>query len=126
MIEPIFGGKSAIEVMAVLLDSKDRKGYDLVKNYWTAQWPATSKDNVSRDNTWKKVLNDGVIAETKAAEIKPAVDAKRLQAPAAVPASGIEVGFVPGASTWDGRFANNAWMQEAPIPSPSWCGATSR
>ena len=40
MIEPIFGGKSAIEVMAVLLDSKDRKGYDLVKNYWTSQWPA--------------------------------------------------------------------------------------
>ena len=43
MIEPIFGGKSAIEVMAVLLDSKDRKGYDLVKNYWTSQWPARQR-----------------------------------------------------------------------------------
>ena len=115
MIEPIFGGKSAIEVMAVLLDSKDRKGYDLVKNYWTSQWPAAT-----RDNTWKKALNDGVLAETKAAEIKLTVDGKRLQPPAAVASSsgsgGIEVGFVPSASTWDGRFANNAWMQEAPDP----------
>ena len=30
--------------------------------------------------------------------------------------SAIEVSFVPGASTWDGRFANNGWMQEAPDP----------
>jgi molybdopterin-containing oxidoreductase family iron-sulfur binding subunit len=116
MIEPIFGGKSAIEVMAVLLDSKDRKGYDLVKNYWASQWPATSKDNVSRDNAWKKALNDGVLAGTKAAEIKPTVDGKRLHPSPAVVANGIEVGFVPSATTWDGRFANNAWMQEAPDP----------
>jgi molybdopterin-containing oxidoreductase family iron-sulfur binding subunit len=30
--------------------------------------------------------------------------------------SGIEVAFVPSASAWDGRFANNGWMQEAPDP----------
>ena len=111
MIEPIFGGKSAIEVMAVLLDSKDRKGLDLVKNYWTSQWPAAT-----RDNTWKKTLNDGVIAGTQAAEIKPTVDSKRIQAAPAAAPSGIEVGFVPSAATFDGRFANNAWMQEAPDP----------
>jgi MoCo/4Fe-4S cofactor protein with predicted Tat translocation signal len=116
MIEPIFGGRSAIEVMAMLLDSKDRKGYDLVKNYWTSQWPATSKDNASRDNTWKKTLNDGVIAGTQAPEVKPTVDSKRIQAVPAPAASGIEVGFVPSASTWDGRFANNAWMQEIAEP----------
>ena len=116
MIEPIFGGKSPIEVMAILLDSKDRKGYDLVKNYWTSQWPATSKDNATRDNTWKKTLNDGVIAGTQAPEVRPTVDSKRIQAAPAPAASGIEVGFVPSASAWDGRFANNAWMQEIAEP----------
>jgi MoCo/4Fe-4S cofactor protein with predicted Tat translocation signal len=116
MIEPIFGGKSAIELMAVLLDSKERKGLDLVKNFWTSQWPATSKDNVTRENAWRKTLNDGVIAGTQAPEVKPTVDSKRIQAAPAPAASGIEVGFVPSATTWDGRFANNAWMQEAPDP----------
>jgi len=111
MIEPIFGGKGAIEVMAVLLDSKDRKGLDLVKNYWTAQWPAAT-----RENTWRKTLNDGVIAGMQAAEVKVSVDSKRIQAAPAPAASGIEVGFIPSATTWDGRFANNAWMQEAPDP----------
>ncbi|MCU1338522.1 MAG: quinol:cytochrome c oxidoreductase iron-sulfur protein precursor [Bryobacterales bacterium] len=110
MIEPIFGGKSAIEVMALLLDSKDRKGHDLVKNFWTVQWPATSKEN-----TWRKALNDGVIAGSAAVEVKPTVG--KIQAPApAAPGGGIEVGFVPSATAWDGRFANNAWMQEAPDP----------
>ena len=110
MIEPIFGGKSAIEVMAILLGSKDRKGYDLVKNYWTGQWAAATKEN-----TWKKALNDGVVAGTQAAEIKATVG--KIQPPPAAPAaSGIEVGFVAGAATFDGRFANNAWMQEAPDP----------
>ena len=111
MIEPIFGGKGAIEVMAVLLDSKDRKGLDLVKNFWTSQWPAAT-----RENTWRKTLNDGVIAGTQAAEVKVSVDSKRIQAAPAPAASGIEVGFIPSATTWDGRFANNAWMQEAPDP----------
>ncbi len=111
MIEPIFGGKSAIEVMAVLLDSKDRKGLDLVKNFWAATWPAATKEN-----TWRKTLNDGVIAGTQVAEVKVSVDSKRIQAAPAPAASGIEVGFVPSATTWDGRFANNAWMQEAPDP----------
>jgi len=111
MIEPIFGGKSSIEVMALLLDSKDRKGYDLVKNYWASQWPAATKDT-----TWKKALNDGVLAGTQAVEVKPTVDAKKIQAAPVSAGSGIEVGFVPSATTWDGRFANNAWMQEAPDP----------
>ena len=95
MIEPIFGGRSAIEVMAVLLDSKDKKGYDLVKNFWTGQSSAAT-----RDSAWKKALNDGVVAGTAAAEVKPTVDSKKIQAaiaPAAA-ASGIEVGFIPARS----------------------------
>ena len=48
------------------------------------------------------------------------VDAKKLAtALAAEPkaaAGGIEVGFYPSSATWDGRFANNGWLQEAPDP----------
>ena len=51
---------------------------------------------------------------------KVSVDAKKIAAAiAAEPktaGNGLEVAFVPSSSSWDGRFANNGWMQEAPDP----------
>ncbi len=93
-----------------------RKRYDIVKNFWTAQWPAKE-----REKTWRKALHDGMVAGAKPVEAaKTSVDAKKLAAAiAAEPKAstdGIEVAFVPSAATWDGRFANNGWMQEAPDP----------
>ncbi len=116
MIAPLFGGRTLAEVLALVAGSDVTKAHDIVKNYWTAQWPAAA-----RDLTWKKALNDGVIAEAKPAEaVKPVADAKKIAAAfAAEPkpvAGGIEVAFVPSAQMWDGRFANNPWMQEAPDP----------
>ena len=34
----------------------------------------------------------------------------------ATPSSGIEIGFYPSSAAWDGRFANNGWLQELPDP----------
>ncbi len=73
------------------------------------------------EKIWRKALHDGIIAGAKPVEAaKASVDAKKLAAAiAAEPKAstdGIEVAFVASAATWDGRFANNAWMQEAPDP----------
>jgi molybdopterin-containing oxidoreductase family iron-sulfur binding subunit len=115
MIEPLFGGRSAIEVLALILDAKDKKGLDLVRNYWKSQWPAASAENI-----WRKVLNDGVVPAAKAAEVRPTMDVAKVRAAAAAAPNastgGLEVAFVPSASTWDGRYANNAWLQEIADP----------
>ncbi|HUS05265.1 MAG TPA: 4Fe-4S dicluster domain-containing protein, partial [Bryobacteraceae bacterium] len=37
-------------------------------------------------------------------------------APAASQSDGLEIVFRPDASVWDGRFANNGWLQELPKP----------
>ncbi len=114
MIEPLYGGRSAIEVMAVLLGMEQKKGYDIVKNYWTSQWPVGDR---SRENTWRAALNNGVLPGTALAEVRPALNAAAIQGAAAAGApNGIEVAFVPSAATWDGRWANNAWLQETPDP----------
>jgi molybdopterin-containing oxidoreductase family iron-sulfur binding subunit len=115
MIAPLFGGRTAAEVLSGLTGSP-MTAHDIVKNYWTAQWPAAA-----REEKWKKSLNDGVVADSKASEpVKVTADAKKIAAAVAAEtkpaAGGIEVAFVPGASTFDGRFANNPWMQEAPNP----------
>jgi MoCo/4Fe-4S cofactor protein with predicted Tat translocation signal len=116
LISPLYGGKTAAEIVALLIDSKDKKAYDIVKNYWQEQWPAKDKDAA-----WNKALNDGIVAGPKPAEAaKVSVDSKKLAgaagAEAKTSANGIEVAFYPSASAWDGRFANNGWMQEAPDP----------
>ncbi len=114
MISPIYGGRSPIELVAQVIGNKDLKGHDIVKNFWMPQFSG------DKENAWRKALNDGVVAAAKTAEpIKVTADAKKIAAAiAAEPkaADGLEVAFYPSASTWDGRFANNGWLQETPEP----------
>jgi molybdopterin-containing oxidoreductase family iron-sulfur binding subunit len=116
LISPLYDGKTAAEIVALVIDAKDKKAYDIVKNYWQGQLPAKEQEAA-----WRKALNDGVVASAKPAEAaKVTVDAKKLAgsagAEAKSSAAGMEVAFYPSASAWDGRFANNGWMQEAPDP----------
>lgn len=114
LIAPLYGGKSALELAAVIAGAEKTKGHDLVKSYWSAQWGAEA------EKRWKKSLFDGFIEGTKMETVNPAVTAAAsfAQAQAAIqaPGQGIEVTFHPSASAYDGRFANNAWMHEAPDP----------
>ena len=42
MIEPLFGGRTAAEVVAAITGYKDQRGYDIVRSFWMAQM-ATSR-----------------------------------------------------------------------------------
>ena len=107
LIEPIFKTKSAIEVVSLVL-GVPTSAYEQVK--------ANAK---LADAAWRQALHDGLIAGSQPAAVKPALNAKAVEsalasAPKAAP--GMEVVFAPSASTFDGRYANNAWLQEAPEP----------
>ncbi len=101
MIEPLYGGKTAAEVATL------GKAYDLVRNTWL---PAL------KEQGWREALLSGVVPGTRYAEVKAAVDVKRIAAtPMIKPAGqGLEIAFYPSSSMYDGRFANNGWMQETP------------
>jgi molybdopterin-containing oxidoreductase family iron-sulfur binding subunit len=133
MILPIFGGRTASEIVALISGSKDVKAHDIVKNYWLSRWPEKAgpekaasekgKDTSSREYLWRKSLNDGIVVGlnlTPAEPVKLIADARKIAAAAAAepkPVSGgIEIGFVPSSQAWDGRYANNGWMQECPDP----------
>jgi MoCo/4Fe-4S cofactor protein with predicted Tat translocation signal len=113
LIQPLYEGKSALEVIA-LLTGNPVKAYDFVKGYWIAQWGAGA------DKKWRQALYDGFVEGSAAEPLKPAADLRKVLADvesALQPgAPGIEVVFRPDYSVWDGRFANNAWMQECPDP----------
>ncbi len=115
MIEPLFGGKSALEIVALVIGNKETKGHDIVKKYWTDQFTG------NKEQVWRKALHDGVVSSSKTVSPdKVTPDTKKIAAAlAAEPraaASAMEVSFYPSASSWDGRYANNGWLQETPDP----------
>ncbi len=113
LIQPLYGGRNALEVLALVSGYKDRRGYDIVRNSWIAKWPAATAEQ-----SWRRCLHDGIVPETAYQPASPAPERTRIAAALAAcrPVNGIEVAFYPSGSTWDGRFANNGWLQEAPDP----------
>ena len=115
LILPLFGGRSAIEVLGLMVADKDRPGYDIVRETWK---PILGEGD--SDKKWNRVLHDGVFAGSELPEVTPAANAGAVaaltSANAAAPAGGLEVVFVPSPWLHDGRFANDGWLQELPDP----------
>jgi molybdopterin-containing oxidoreductase family iron-sulfur binding subunit len=115
LIAPLFNGYTDAEVVSLLL-GKGERAYDLVRATWMPRLA------LGGEKAWRKALHEGVIAnvegfpfaaENVAVNAGAVASAARALAPAA---SGMEVTFAPDPHAWDGRFANNAWLQEWPDP----------
>jgi MoCo/4Fe-4S cofactor protein with predicted Tat translocation signal len=179
LIAPLYEGRSASEVVATFTSQPDRKGYSIVKEYWTrafaggGPWTIRSSDGQpfkSADAFWRRAVHDGFISGTAIADGGPGTPFVAAAAPAAVAATaaaaaaaaggtrttaaaptatpappvvtpappvvtpppptqpaplpsapagsqgGLELIFRPDPTVWDGRFANNGWLQELPKP----------
>ena len=81
-----------------------------------AQFAAAPTPALSEfDKAWRKWLHDGIIPNTAFAPKTVSVRGSVPGQPAAR-AEGLEIVFRPDPSIYDGRFANNAWLQELPKP----------
>jgi molybdopterin-containing oxidoreductase family iron-sulfur binding subunit len=112
LIAPIYDTRSAHEVLAALTDNPDLSGYQVVRQFWQIQRPGEDFEQF-----WEQSLHDGIIAGgLTTAAAKTAAAAPPAQ-PSPSPQSGeLEIVFRPDPCVWDGRFANNAWLQELPKP----------
>ena len=124
LILPLFGGRTSVEVLGLIVADKDRPGYDIVRDTWK---PILGEAEF--DKKWNRVLHDGLLAGSELAEVAPGVKPDAVAAlgllraegasagqAAAGSASGLEIVFVPSPSLHDGRFANDGWLQELPDP----------
>ncbi len=57
MIDPLYGGKSAHEIIQSLLDEPDLSAYEVVRNTWSAAHPGGDQEFA-----WRKVLHDGFVS----------------------------------------------------------------
>jgi len=140
LIAPLYDGRTAIEVLAAFIDAQGGKSaHDLVRDYWTrahagqvAGWTITDPTGQpfkSADSMWRHVLHDGWVpgtgaqgsqgegrGSTPAAVAAPGAAAPRTADNATPATGGLEIIFRPDPTIWDGRFANNGWLQELPKP----------
>ena len=119
LIAPLYDGRSAIEILALASASESTSGYDLVRE--------NLLDSVSVsdfEGFWRRALHDGTVAGTAWDVVQPrfnpgrlavAVDGLRALLDAGLPSAGRpEVVLTADSRVWDGRFANNGWLQELP------------
>ncbi len=111
MIEPLYHSKSEYELMAALLGQPDATGHDIVKGYWQENAPAGT-DNF--DKFWRVALNRGYVENSQMPEKTVTATIATVARPVNVYSDQMEIVFRPSASVWDGRFANNGWLQEVP------------
>jgi MoCo/4Fe-4S cofactor protein with predicted Tat translocation signal len=112
LIAPLYGGKSEQDFLALLNGQSEKPSHDIVHDFWQAQRP-----NVARfDAYWEKTLHDGVVADTTFPPQKVSLNGAIGQQPPSALSQGLEIVFRPDPTIWDGRFANNGWLQELPKP----------
>jgi molybdopterin-containing oxidoreductase family iron-sulfur binding subunit len=127
MIAPLRNGRSPIEVLSMILSTVDKspmpRPEELVRK--------TFRDKIAGDSgaSWEQVVRDGLLPqsrwplETLSAPVGPTLT--ETDVVAAEKNDSLEVIFRRSRSVYDGRFANNGWLQELPDPVTklTWGGA---
>jgi molybdopterin-containing oxidoreductase family iron-sulfur binding subunit len=115
LIAPLYGGKSAHDFIAAMMGQSGRSGYEIVRDYWRRQ--SRGKDF---ESFWRKSLHDGVIEGTAfpAKTLKVSGSKFQVSSDRRTPESqnSLEIIFRPDPTIFDGRYANNGWLQELPKP----------
>ena len=112
LIAPLYGGRSAHELLAFLMGQTTSNDYQAVRDFWTKSRPQADAEAL-----WEQALHRGAL-EGSELPVRPAsIRSDFLHAPAPVPDNNeLDLVFAPDPTVWDGRFANNAWLQELPKP----------
>jgi len=122
LIAPLYHTRSAFEVLAAFTDKPGVTAYDNLRDRLKAAAGAGDPEKF-----WRKTLNDGVVANSAYAPISVAAKFNPASLPAAKPVSDAQIEFIfrPDPNVYDGRYANNGWLQELarPVSKLTWDNA---
>lgn len=121
LILPMFEGRSSIQFLAMLAGEPLTDGFDIVRTT-EAELSGSKDQSAGFSPRWRSLLHDGFVKNSGWAMESPRVDGSKISRGAEVTAEGLQKGsdatavFASDYSVYDGRFANNGWMQELPDP----------
>jgi molybdopterin-containing oxidoreductase family iron-sulfur binding subunit len=111
LIIPLYEGKTAHEMLAALLGNTTATSLQIVQNFWREQY---NGDNFQL--FWRAALAEGLVPDTAAPLADVSLQPQTWQEAAPPEADALTLAFLPDPTIWDGRYANNAWLQELPKP----------
>lgn len=116
MILPLYGGVSELELLHVLGGGEFAQG-EFSPAMGEVKTTFAGMTGKSDDQAWMDALMSGFVEGTsfEAASLEVSAPAP-VYLPEAPSAKKLEVVFSTDASVFDGRFIDNAWLQEAPDP----------
>jgi molybdopterin-containing oxidoreductase family iron-sulfur binding subunit len=124
LIAPLYSGRTAHELLAACTETPESAGLEIVREHWR-QWWKEKKRSGSFDEFWRQALQEGVVADTafthrdlapKSGWRERGAKTKRGEPGASATGGKLEIVFRPDPTLFDGRFANNGWLQELPKP----------
>ncbi len=120
LIKPLFGGKTVAEVLSLLADDKPRTAYDITRDSFArgAGWGAAAPAEDPRfEKKWRRFIHDGILQGSASRGEPLALAGAPItppQAPGFLDAGNLELSIHHDQSVYDGRFCDNAWLQELP------------
>ena len=110
LISPLYGGKSAHDILTAFTETPEKSGYQIVRDYWNGK-----HSGADFDTWWRRSVHDGFIKDSTVAAVNATAKMPAAQ-PTPAGGSGYEVSFHFDPYIADGRYANNAWLMELPRP----------
>jgi molybdopterin-containing oxidoreductase family iron-sulfur binding subunit len=111
LVRPFYDVRSPHAVLENIQGRLEVSDHDLVAETWRAAW------GDDFDARWREALRRGFVEASAPAEIRPEPVAAVAAPPAvAAPETGVTALFRPDPCVWDGRYADNPWLQELPKP----------
>jgi molybdopterin-containing oxidoreductase family iron-sulfur binding subunit len=117
LVAPLFHGRSAYAVLQAMRGKRIQRDHARVRAYWRKHYPKHVKQGESFESFWKRSIQRGLIensaASPKTAQLRSnfAAHLPTWSPPNRKP---LYLQFRPDDATWDGRYANSAWLQELP------------
>ncbi|UPG73040.1 4Fe-4S dicluster domain-containing protein [Roseomonas gilardii subsp. gilardii] len=110
LIKPLHDTVSPVQALAALLGRLGSDPQAELRATWQGVVP-----EAEFETWWRQALHDGVVPDSAPAPVMP--PEPRLPELRAMPLeAGLVLALRPDPACWDGRFANNAWLQECPKP----------
>jgi Fe-S-cluster-containing dehydrogenase component len=115
LIAPLYNGVSAYQILGLLNGEPEQSAYELIRAHWRRSKP-------DFDTWWRTTLHDGVDAASASPRKAAPIHDGWRRAPGYLLGNDgpdLQIAYRLDPTLLDGRFGNNAWLQELPKPITS-------